>query len=198
MYIKYAIAYNTHMPRHTEHTDLINQVLSEIANQRLTMADILTPAFGRKLLPNTPTMQQSQLMRSALRYCKYNQLILQSNNGLLSVTDKAKKRLAKFEIEHIIVTKPKKWDKKWRLVAFELPEKHKTQRDAFAKKLKHLGFKNLQDGVWILPYACQSQIKQISEFYKIENYVTYAEVSYISSQDSQLKLFAKLMNNRVV
>jgi DNA-binding transcriptional regulator PaaX len=37
-----------------------------------------------------------------------------------------------------------KWDEKWRIVAFDIPEKFKTGRDALRRKLKEVGFHELQ------------------------------------------------------
>ena len=38
----------------------------------------------------------------------------------------------------------KKWDGKWRIVVFDIPEKKKAAREALRKKLKDLGFVELQ------------------------------------------------------
>lgn len=41
-----------------------------------------------------------------------------------------------------------KWDGKWRVVIFDIPEKHKRARDLLRSKLKTWGFVSWQKSVW--------------------------------------------------
>src|SRR3989338_9033839 len=42
----------------------------------------------------------------------------------------------------------RKWDKKWRLVLYDIEEKQKTTRELVRRKLKELGFAQFQKSVW--------------------------------------------------
>ena len=42
------------------------------------------------------------------------------------------------------VSIPKKWDGKWRIVGFDIPEKKKTSKRSSKKKMRELGFITLQ------------------------------------------------------
>lgn len=46
----------------------------------------------------------------------------------------------------------KKWDRKWRVVIFDIKEKERKQRDWLRDKLKEIGFGMIQESVWISPY----------------------------------------------
>jgi len=78
--------------------------------------------------------------------------------------------------------KPEKWDKKWRLVVFDIPEKLKSGRDSLRKKIKELGFYELQKSVWIYPYECENEIDFIIEFFNLRKYVRFATIDFIDNE----------------
>jgi phenylacetic acid degradation operon negative regulatory protein len=46
---------------------------------------------------------------------------------------------------------PAPWDGMWSLVAFSIPEQHRSARDELRKALRWLGFAPLYDGLWVSP-----------------------------------------------
>ena len=69
------------------------------------------------------------------------------------------------------ITKQKVWDKKWRIVAFDIPEKKKNGRDALRQKLQELNFYQLQKSVFVCPYPCEKEVHFLSEFFDIGDFV---------------------------
>lgn len=55
----------------------------------------------------------------------------------------------------------RKWDKKWRVVIFDIEEANRSVRDSLRKKLKELGFGMIQKSVFISPH---NVIKDMLEF----------------------------------
>ena len=49
-------------------------------------------------------------------------------------------KIRKFILDELSIKNPKNWDKKWRLVIFDIPEKYKEARAALRKKLGDIGF----------------------------------------------------------
>jgi len=49
--------------------------------------------------------------------------------------------------------RPSPWDGMWSLVAFSIPEEHRSARDELRKALRWLGFAPLYDGLWVSPRA---------------------------------------------
>jgi len=47
--------------------------------------------------------------------------------------------------------RPIPWDGMWSLVAFSIPEEHRSARDELRKALRWLGFAPLYDGLWVSP-----------------------------------------------
>jgi len=98
-----------------------------------------------------------------------------------------KKKALTYNIDNISVSKHP-WDKKWRIVIFDIPEKLKKVRESLRYQLKRLGFKELQHSVFVLPFKCEDEINYIVEFYNVRRFVRYIEASHI---DNELDLKSK-------
>lgn len=113
----------------------------------------------------------------------------EKSDGTVKVilTKKGNKYALEYKIDEIEIKKPEIWDGKWRMVIFDIPEKRRSARDALRRKLRELGFKELQKSVFIYPYSCEEEIEFIVEFFQIRWYVRYAEISKITNEE-ELKL----------
>lgn len=113
----------------------------------------------------------------------------ESNDGAIKIilTEKGKKRAVVAKIDELIIPEQKYWDKKWRIVIFDIPEKLKHVRNTLRKKLKELGFIELQKSVFIYPYPCKDEIDFIIEVFDLRNYVKLMTVTEITNE-SELKL----------
>lgn len=87
-------------------------------------------------------------------------------------TKEGKKRLE--STLNICFEKPKKWNRKWHIVVFDIPENKRRIRNILRKKLKALGFGMLQASVWISPYPYLGDVEEIVKFYHLKPYVLYA------------------------
>ena len=83
----------------------------------------------------------------------------------ISLTEDGKKAAGRFQIDSLEIKKPKKWDKKWRLVIFDIAHLKRIKRELFRGKLKELGFYLLQKSVWVYPYKCDDEIELLREFF---------------------------------
>lgn len=77
--------------------------------------------------------------------------------------------------------KPKRWDGKWRTLIFDIPEKKRYIRDKVRNTLEHLGFKRLQDSVWIYPYPCEEVIALMKVDFKVGKDLLYMVVDHIEN-----------------
>lgn len=121
----------------------------------------------------------------ALKRMETQQLIdIKEKNDkvIIIITEKGKKRLLKYNIDDMQIKKPKKWDKKWRLVSFDVPEKQKKAREALRNKLKDLDFFPLQKSLFIYPFPCKDEIDFISEIFQIQRYIVFIETSNINNE----------------
>lgn len=130
-------------------------------------------------------------LHRVVREFKYERLLdfVENDDGSTRIvlSEKGKKKVLDFRIDDIKIKKPIKWDKRWRLVIFDVPEKKKSARNILREKLKEIGFSEIQKSVFVHPYSCLDEIDFIMEYYKIRSFVRYAEVIHISNE-SELKL----------
>jgi CRISPR-associated endonuclease Cas2 len=77
----------------------------------------------------------------------------------------------RYNLEKISLKPSTSWDKKWRIVLFDIPEKNKKARDVLRFHLKKMGFFEYQKSVFITPHNCEKEIEFISEFYRIKPFI---------------------------
>lgn len=85
----------------------------------------------------------------------------------------------------------RKWDGKWRVLIFDIPEKRKDMRKQIRMKLISLGFLKLQNSVWIFPYDCEDFITLLKTELKTGKLLLYMIVEAIE-EDAPLRKHFKL------
>lgn len=123
----------------------------------------------------------------------YKQLWRLEKQGYIKRYQKEKKRFAKltklgekqalkYLSNDFIITKPKKWNKKWHLVIFDIPNDKKNLRDVVRLKLKKLGFLQLQKSVFIYPFDCRDIIRSLKYIYGLSTYIQYIVAEDVESE----------------
>lgn len=80
------------------------------------------------------------------------------------------------------IKKQEKWDKKWRMVIFDIPHKKKNTRDALRRKLNQLGFLQFQKSVFICPYECEKEIRVVTDLFEVSEYVKFMVIEKIDDE----------------
>lgn len=113
-----------------------------------------------------------------------------SANGTMffSLSKKGKLWTLNHKLENI-KNKQTKWDKKWRMVAFDIPEKYRVGRNALRLKLKKIGFCELQKSVLITPYECKEEIRALVEYFKLNKHVRFAVLESVDNEGDLRKIF---------
>ena len=83
----------------------------------------------------------------------------------------------------------RKWDKKWRMVVFDIPESKRAKRRLLRFILISLGFKKLQKSVWITPYPVLRETKNFLKDHRLSRYIYLIEINHIDSKHKPLVLF---------
>jgi len=84
---------------------------------------------------------------------------------------KGKEKIKKLILDEMILSQPSRWDGKWRLVIFDIPESKRNARDALRKKLEQLEFYQCQKSGWIHPFPCLEEIEFLKNFFNIKPFV---------------------------
>ena len=132
-----------------------------------------------------PSARQLEIIkRSRSRLVARGLLVYQDH--LLRLTPKGERVLRHFELHDFKLRRPKKWDRKWRVLIFDIPERRKNLRPKIRYTLLAIGFVRLQDSVWVYPYDCEDLITLLKADFKIGKDLLYLIVDSIEN-DAHLK-----------
>lgn len=92
-----------------------------------------------------------------------------------------KKVALRYNLDEIVIPRVK-WDKKWRIVMFDIPERLKKIRESLRYHLKRVGFIELQRSVFVFPFDCKKEIEYILEFYNIKKFVSIVVAHEIDNE----------------
>lgn len=152
------------------------------------MAPNIFSAFGRFGYKNFSKNQTTK----AFYNLKRRKLIetISDKNGIVTVrlTKKGETKVRKFSIDALEIVKPKKWDKKWRLVIFDIPNYLSKARRALSDTFKELGLRQLQKSVWVYPYSCEDEILFVADFFGVEKFVEIVETTQFLNPHTEEKL----------
>lgn len=110
-----------------------------------------------------PRFRKRNVKESVKRVLKtgYIEKIFKNGQPYLRLTGKGKKKLTRdFPLLNF---QKKKWDRKWRLVLFDIQEASRKIRDQLRRKLKELGFARFQQSVYITPHDFAEDIREFLE-----------------------------------
>ncbi len=96
-----------------------------------------------------------------------------TRGNFVRLTSKGEARLRLIEAHNFNIKKPKRWDGKWRIIIFDIPEKRKSLRDKIRLTLTSIGFERLQDSVWVYPYPCEDLIVLLKSDFRVGKDVLY-------------------------
>ena len=88
------------------------------------------------------------------------------------------------------------WDKKWRLVMFEIPETDRALRDKLRRQLANLGMGLLQSSVWITPKNVEKEIEEINNDLELSLKLKVFEVKSTPILNQQI--IDKALNNPIL
>ena len=98
------------------------------------------------------------------------------------LTENGKTKALQFNIETMAINKPELWDKKWRMILFDIPKGKDKEREAFRAMLKRLGFMQYQKSAFILPYECKNEVEYVSEFFRLRPFVRLVEIHWLDDE----------------
>lgn len=95
---------------------------------------------------------------------------------ILKLTDSGRETLGLDQIEE------KKWDGKFRIVIFDIPEQKRILRNMFRRVLKKWGFKQLQKSVWVSKLDVYDRLVNYIHELGIDEWVSVIEANKLSGK----------------
>ncbi|MDP2788624.1 MAG: hypothetical protein Q8O46_01025 [bacterium] len=127
----------------------------------------------------------NSLYTSHLVQEKYNK----DGTTTLVLSENGKQKALRFNIDKIEIKKPARWDKKWRIVMFDVPERIRKLRDSLRLHFKEIGLIEFQKSVFVFPYPCSKEVEFILEFYNARKYVRFILAEKIDNHLHLMKKF---------
>ncbi len=110
-----------------------------------------------------------------------------SGEYVITLTRKGRTLAQKFALQNFKLHTTTIWDKKWRIITFDINRKNSGARDALRFKLRQIGALPIQESVFVFPYHCYEEIAFWTSFYRVERCVYYLEVDKILNEDHPIE-----------
>lgn len=134
-------------------------------------------------------MRRSGLRRNNIQRGIYNLhhrgMIRVHKNGY-QLTDEGQHWLSKNKYKYF-QSVHKIWDKKWRLILFDIPAPMDKQRHNFRNRLKSIGAYMLQKSVFVFPYPCEEEIGYWCRDFELSDYVEVILTEHLGSKEPYAK-----------
>lgn len=151
--------------------DIQNTVLGIVAAVGVIALAVAAPNTV-KLLKYLP--RRTHVVHSAIdRLVERGELrrTRRKGNTFLEITKAGRTRISL--LTHINKPKPREWDGKWRVVIFDVPESMRDKRRLLRAMLRRIGFKYIQQSVWVYPFPCEEFIQLLKTDLAIRGRVKY-------------------------
>src|SRR3989344_5439133 len=145
--------------RKIKHSELQKIILQTVAMAGMLSVALVAPNVigAMSKLGIIPKRRQSEYISSSASKLTKRGLLLYDGKRY-QMTSKGESLLRRWSFADFKLSRPKKWDKKWRVIIFDIPEKKKRVREQIRHLFEEAGLRRLQDSVWVYPYDCEDVI----------------------------------------
>ncbi|MDO8565075.1 MAG: hypothetical protein Q7R67_00380 [bacterium] len=168
-------------------------ILEVIADVGMLSVALMAPNVAKAMhkLGMAPRKRQGEYVSSsASKLVKRG--LLYYDGKRYCMTSKGEDILRRWEFANFRLERPKKWDKKWRVIIFDIPERKRLIRDQIRDLFKTAGFYHLQDSVWVYPYDCEDILTLLKSEMGVGKNVLYLIVDELEN-DKHLRNFFDLI-----
>jgi len=147
-----------------------------------------SPGFGQlaKVFGATSRADKQKLKRNIASLKKRGLVGTTFKKGatVYFLTKKGQRESERLSLDDIKIKKPKKWDRKWRIVMFDIPEKLKKVRMEINFRLQDFGMEQYQKSTFITPYDCKKEVIELQNFFNIKRYLKYIVAEKIDDEEA--------------
>lgn len=108
---------------------------------------------------------------------------------IIELLPRGRKIIRQYITEQLEVVIPKVWDKKWRIVIYDISDSKKNEREVLRRKLVALGFLKLQESVLVYPFDCLKEVNLIKGMFFLNPHVQYIVADRIETEINLIKKF---------
>jgi CRISPR-associated endonuclease Cas2 len=161
-------------------------ILATIAFAGVISVIAIAPALPMAIAPfikKKKPFQRNRLVRDNIRTLKRQGLITLTKRANNQVEVRLTRRgIWEVGIRNYTFSNPRTWDRKWRIVIFDVPEQKRKIRNELRRAMKLYGFQQLQQSVWVYPHPCDEFVKLIKQHLGIAPDVLYLTTTSIENE----------------
>lgn len=160
-------------------TILLSIQTAGVLSAALVAPNVLTAMSKLGILPNSK--YPNGIINRARDILLQKGFLKKDSDGFLELTEEGSKRLESYLCDGYELVVPRIWDKKWRIIIFDIPERKRFLRDKLRASLVSIGFVRLQGSVWAFPYDCSEFISLLKADLKIGKDILYMVVEHLEN-----------------
>jgi CRISPR/Cas system-associated endoribonuclease Cas2/predicted transcriptional regulator len=177
----------------TRHNCLQKLILETIATAGFLSVALVAPNVIKQMskLGLIPKSRQGEYVSSsASKLTKRGLLFYDGKKYCL--TSRGESILRRWQFADFKLQKPKRWDRRWRVIIFDIPEKKRKTRDQIRYLFNETGLYRLQDSVWVYPYDCEDILTLLKTDLGVGKDVLYLIVEELEN-DKHLREFFSII-----
>ncbi len=173
--------------KRTRKNELRDIIIKSVASAGLLSVAVLAPnALQALSMLGYKPKKNHKWMIGRSRKKLVEQGYLKYEGKFLRLTEKGEMLMGRLKLSGYKIRPPKKWDKKWRIVIFDIKENKRGLRDKMRRVFISAGFICLQRSVWAYPYDCEDFITLLKSEFKTGKDILYIVADAIEN-DQWLK-----------
>jgi CRISPR-associated endonuclease Cas2 len=149
--------------------------------------------FIKALLEEDKSLSKKQIKKALYDLEKRKLIDIIEKDGQVKIylQEKGRQKVITRSIKLLLdyKKKEKKWDGRWFMVFFDVPEIERRKRNFLRRYLKRLGFYQYQQSVYIFPFECKKEVNLIKEIVEGAKYIKYIIASEIEEEEKIKKYF---------
>lgn len=184
--------------RRLDKQSLVNKIFSYLAETSKNLLELGVTILidPHSLMKGFSLYRDPWLSKAEAKKMFQQKISRLKRGGYLKKTEKGWELTPKGRIEIIKIIlwkklQDKKWDGKWRLIIFDIPEMTRRDRDFLRRELKWIGFMEIQKSVWIFPYDMEKEIMALLKLWQLEFHgdIRFLVVEKITGEEELKKYF---------
>lgn len=146
-------------------------------------------ATGRKQIRRYKQSRLRTLLKRMLESRYLSLKTLPDGSSLLTLTDKGKLKLLRYNLQTMTLRKPETWNGVWHIVVYDISQFNRHEADLFRNMLKRFKMLQLQRSVYIYPYPCENEIEFLRAYLGVPEAITFIRTTDIEHASVYRKHF---------
>jgi len=114
---------------------------------------------------------------------------IKANQQIIRITKKGQIKVLRYAVEELSLKKTVRWDRKWRLVIYDIPASKRQVQEQIRKSLKKMDFYQIQESVYLTPYPCFEEIEFLRGFYSLEDQIKILTINELENDSAYRTYF---------